>query len=76
MVLGRTGTRFRGKAIFQAVSFLKKDDAVQSELSITSFVIGADYDVSFGRDLIFGPNADLHLMKWVQKSRVRMGRRG
>ena len=46
---------------------LKKDDAIQSELSITSFIIGADYDVSFSRDLIFGPNADLHLMKWVQR---------
>src|SRR5512139_3266778 len=46
---------------------LKKDDAVQSDLSITTFVIGADYDVSFGRDLVFGPNADLHLMKWVQR---------
>ncbi len=46
---------------------LKKDDAVQSELNITSFVIGADYDVLFGRDLIFGPNADLHLIKWVER---------
>ena len=46
---------------------LKKDDAIQSELNITSFIIGADYDVSFGRDIVFGPNADLHIMKWTQR---------
>ena len=38
---------------------LKKDDGINSDLNITTFLIGADYDVAFGRDLIFGPNADL-----------------
>jgi hypothetical protein len=46
---------------------LRRDDQINAELSITSLVIGADYDVSFGRDLVFGPNADLHVMKWVQR---------
>lgn len=46
---------------------LKKDDGIQTDLSITSLTIGADYDVSFGRELIFGPNADFHVIKWTQR---------
>jgi len=46
---------------------LKRDDAIQTELSITSLVIGADYDVAFGRELTFGPNADLHIIKWSHR---------
>ncbi len=45
---------------------LKKDDGINSDLNITSFLIGADYEVAFGRDLIFGPNADLYVTKWSQ----------
>jgi hypothetical protein len=47
--------------------WLRKDDAIQSDLDITSFIIGADYDVAFSRDLVFGPNADLHVIRWMQK---------
>jgi hypothetical protein len=46
---------------------LQTNDAIHADLNITQFVLGADYDVSFGRDLIFGPNADLHLIKWKQR---------
>jgi hypothetical protein len=46
---------------------LKKDDGINSDLNITTFLIGADYDVAFGRDLIFGPNADLYIIKWGQR---------
>jgi hypothetical protein len=46
---------------------LKKDDAFQTDLSITSLTIGADYDVSFGRELIFGPNADFHVIRWTER---------
>ncbi len=46
---------------------LKSGDAIQSELGITNFTIGGDYDVSFGRDLVFGPNADMHIIKWTQR---------
>lgn len=46
---------------------LKKDDSIHTDLNISTLVVGADYDVSFGRDLIFGPNADLQVIKWVQR---------
>ena len=46
---------------------LKSGDAIQSDLGITTFTVGADYDVSFGRDLVFGPNADMHVIKWSQR---------
>ncbi|HMK36694.1 MAG TPA: hypothetical protein VK463_16590, partial [Desulfomonilaceae bacterium] len=46
---------------------LKKDDSISTDLSITSIVVGADYDVSFGRDLLFGPNADLWVIKWSER---------
>jgi hypothetical protein len=46
---------------------LIQGDAITSDLSITSFVLGADYDVSFGRDLVFGPNADLYIVRWSQR---------
>ncbi len=46
---------------------LKSGDAIQSDLGITTFTVGGDYDVSFGRDLVFGPNADLHVIKWSQR---------
>jgi hypothetical protein len=45
---------------------LKTGDYIQSDINIASLVLGADYDVSFSRDLIFGPNADLHLIKYSQ----------
>ncbi len=46
---------------------LKAGDAIQSDLGITTFTLGGDYDVSFGRDLVFGPNADIHVIKWNQR---------
>ncbi len=46
---------------------LKAGDAIQSDLGITTFTLGGDYDVSFGRDLVFGPNADMHVIKWNQR---------
>ncbi len=45
---------------------LRAGDAIHSDLNITSLILGADYDVAFGRDLTFGPNADLHIIKWSQ----------
>ncbi len=46
---------------------LRRDDSINSSLSLSSLVLGGDYEVSFGRDLVFGPNADLYLLKWTQK---------
>jgi hypothetical protein len=46
---------------------LLTNDAVDTQLNLTSFVIGADYDVSFGKDLVFGPNGDFHAIKWSQR---------
>ncbi|MDQ1238694.1 MAG: hypothetical protein QG577_879 [Thermodesulfobacteriota bacterium] len=46
---------------------LRKDDAIQSDLAITSLILGADYEVSFGRNVVFGPNGDLHIIKWTQR---------
>jgi hypothetical protein len=46
---------------------LRKDDAIFSDLNVTSLIIGGDYDVSFGRDVAFGPNADLYILKWAQR---------
>lgn len=36
-------------------------------------MIGADYDVAFGRDLTFGPNGDLYVIKWSQRVGKDMG---
>ncbi|MGA8831238.1 MAG: hypothetical protein WB554_06510, partial [Desulfomonilaceae bacterium] len=52
---------------------LKTGDAIQSDLGITTFSVGGDYDVSFGRDLVFGPNADLNIIKWTQKVTTEKG---
>jgi hypothetical protein len=52
---------------------LKAGDAIQSDLGITTFTVGGDYDVSFGRDLVFGPNADLNIIKWTQKVTTEKG---
>jgi len=46
---------------------LKKDDSINTDLTISTLLLGADYDVSFGRNLIFGPNADLYVIKWGQQ---------
>ncbi len=46
---------------------LSRDDMINSDLNIASFELGADYDVLFGRDLIIGPNADFHAIKWNQR---------
>jgi hypothetical protein len=46
---------------------LKRDDSIQADLNISTLQIGADYDVAFGRELIFGPNADLNIIKWGQR---------
>lgn len=46
---------------------LHANDPIHAELGITQFVLGADYDVSFGRDIVFGPNGDLHIIKWMQR---------
>lgn len=46
---------------------ITRDDALESDLNITTFKIGADYDVSFSRDLIFGPNADFQIIRWNQR---------
>lgn len=46
---------------------LKKDDPIHSDLGITSLIIGGDYDVAFGREVTFGPNVDLHIIRWTQR---------
>jgi hypothetical protein len=43
------------------------NDPVDSRLDISTFKIGADYDVSFSREVVFGPHVDLHLIKWAQR---------
>jgi hypothetical protein len=45
------------------------NESIESNLNITSFVMRADYDVSFNDDLIFGPNADFHIIRWGQSLR-------
>jgi hypothetical protein len=52
---------------------LEKDDGITTNLNITTFMIGADYDVSFGRDLTFGPNGDFHIIKWSQRVDTEVG---
>lgn len=52
---------------------LTPNDSIQADLSITQFVLGADYDVSFGRDVMFGPNGDLYIIKWKQRVAKDMG---
>jgi hypothetical protein len=46
---------------------IKKDDPITTDLSITSILIGGDFDVAFGRDLTFGPNGDLYVIKWSER---------
>ncbi len=46
---------------------LQANDAIHADLAITQLVLGGDYDVSFGRDIVFGPNGDLHIIKWKQR---------
>jgi hypothetical protein len=43
------------------------NDPIDSRLSISTFKIGADYDVSFSREVIFGPHIDLNMIKWTQQ---------
>ncbi len=50
-----------------AGTLIKAQDSIFSDLNITTFRFGADYDVAFGQDLVFGPNADLHIIKWMQR---------
>ena len=49
------------------------NESIETNLNITSFVLGADYDVSFSDDLIFGPNADFHVIRWDQSLRNSTG---
>jgi hypothetical protein len=46
---------------------LKRDDSIHTDLGITTIGLGADYDVNFGRDLVFGPNADLYVLRWSER---------
>ena len=46
---------------------LLANDGINTDLAITTFLVGADYDVSFSRELVFGPNVDLHVIKWTQR---------
>jgi hypothetical protein len=52
---------------------LKSGDAIQSDLKITTFTVGGDYEVAFGRDLSFGPNIDLNVIKWSQRVSKEQG---
>lgn len=51
---------------FAGVLFAQ-DDPIQASLGITQLLAGADYDVSFSDDLVFGPNADFHIIRWNQR---------
>jgi len=55
---------------------LARDDPINSTLNVTTFGLGADYDVSFGRDLVFGPNGALHIIKWTQRVKTMDGESG
>ena len=55
---------------------LTRDESMASSLSISSFKLGADYDVSFGRDLTFGPNGEFYIIKWDQRVRSHSGDSG
>ncbi len=46
---------------------INQDDRLESDLNITTFKISSDYDVTFSRDLIFGPNADFQIIRWGQR---------
>lgn len=46
---------------------INKDDSISSQLTLTMLNAGADYEVSFGPDVVFGPNADLSIIKWSQQ---------
>jgi hypothetical protein len=46
---------------------IRRDDDISADLNLTSIIIGGDYDVAFGRDLYFGPNADLYVIKWSER---------
>jgi hypothetical protein len=46
---------------------LLANDPVDTQLNISTVMFGADYDVTFGRDLIFGPNGDFHVIKWSER---------
>ncbi|MEW6138628.1 MAG: hypothetical protein AB1733_10380 [Thermodesulfobacteriota bacterium] len=52
---------------------LHLNDPIHSDLEVTRFVLGADYDVAFGRDVVFGPNADMNVIKWRQRVGKDMG---
>ena len=60
---------------FAGVVF-KQDDPINSSLNITTLGLGADYDVQLGRDLVFGPNGELNIIKWVQRVETEDGRSG
>lgn len=55
---------------------LARDDPINSTLNVSTFGLGADYDVSFGRDLVFGPNGALHIIKWTQRVKTMDGESG
>lgn len=46
---------------------LRKDQAITSNLGITTLRVTGDYEVSFGRDLVFGPNGEFNIIKWNQR---------
>ncbi len=54
----------------------KKDDLLHTDLSLSTIDIGGDYDVAFGRDLTFGPNGDLYIMRWSQRVAKELGEAG
>ncbi len=55
---------------------LTRNDLINSDLNIANFELGADYDVLFGRDLIIGPHADFHAIKWNQRVATMDGSSG
>jgi len=65
-----------GRDVNFAGLVLKQDEPISSNLNITTLSLGADYDVSLGRDLGFGPNGDFHIIKWSQRVEAEDGRTG
>lgn len=46
---------------------IKRDTPIMTTLDLTTFRVSADYDVSFGKDLCFGPNGEFNVIKWNQR---------
>lgn len=56
-----------------AGTLFTQDEPINSSLKISTLLVRADYDVSFSRDLVFGPNAEFQMIKWHQRVATELG---